>query len=171
MAGSDQRPPEPNVRPAGAEGDGMDRYPTYRDGPAMPSSGSSAPVGSGVKPTDVNLPRSRRTYALPLLIGLAVFAAIIIIRIVWGGINVTSTSDEALTPGDAATPPAAASAPASATPQAAAPATEIGATANSSNEAAPAETQTSPGEVEAAPSAVDVPGGATTTPVEPAPQQ
>lgn len=149
----------------------MDRYPTYKDGPAMPGSGSSATVGSGVKPTDVNLPRSRRTYALPLLIGLAVFAAVIIIRIVWGGINVASTSDEALTPGDAAAPPATASAPASATPRAADPVTEIGASGNSAGEAAPAETRTSSGEVEATPGAVDVPGGATTTPVEPAPQQ
>jgi len=167
MASSDQRPTEPSARPTGAEGDGMDRYPTYRDGPAMPHGGSGS---AGAKPTDVALPRSRRTYALPLLIGLGLFAAVIIIRIVWGGMNVASTSDEALSPGDPATPPPAASAPASATPQAAAPATEIGGAEDTADQGAPAETQTSPGEIEATPGAVDVPGGATTTPVEPAQQ-
>ncbi len=167
MASSDQRPTEPSARPTGAEGDGMDRYPTYRDGPAMPHGGSS--TGAGAKPTDVDLPRSSRTYALPILIGLGVFAAVIIIAVVMGGGNVARTGDEALSPGDPATPPAA-SAPASATPQAAAPTTEIGGPEDTADQGAPAETQTSPGEIEATPGAVDVPGGATTTPVEPAPQ-
>ena len=44
-------------RRPGVEGDGMDTYPTYRDGPVRPHRATAT------KPTDVALPRSRRTYA------------------------------------------------------------------------------------------------------------
>ena len=100
--GSTTRP----IPPEGADGDGLEDYPTYHDRP-----GETRPVG-GTKPTDSNLPESRKTYSFPIMIGLAVFAAVIIIRIVWGMVNVADTTDAAMTPGDAATPPAA-SAPAS----------------------------------------------------------
>src|SRR5688500_7600259 len=102
-----ERPTTRPVQPAGVEGEGMDPYPTYHDGSTTPR-----PTTDN-KPTDVGLPRSRRTYALPILIGLAVFALVIVIRIVWGSMNMAETTDEAMTPGDPASPPAA-SAPAGA---------------------------------------------------------
>ncbi len=166
MAPSDHRPSEPTSRPAGVQGDGMDRYPTYND------ARSTSHSETGTKPTDSALPRSRRTYALPLMIGLALFALVLIVRVIWGGINVGSTADEALSPGDPATPPPAAAAttpagggqaPVTATDQPEAP--------GSLDRDVQPQTQTSPGEVEATPGAVDVPGGQTTTPVQPAPAQ
>ena len=166
MAPSEHRPSEPHSRPAGVEGDGMDRYPTYKD------AASTSQANTGTKPTDSNLPRSRRTWAVPLMIGLAVFALVLIVRIVWGGINMGSTADEALTPGDPATPPPAASTP---TPagggQGTVTGTEQPESPGSLDRDVQPQTQTSPGEVETTPGAVDVPGGDTTTPVQPAPAQ
>ena len=101
MAVTQRRPDDRTAQPPGVEGDGMDPYPTYRDGPVTPHRATAT------KPTDVALPRSRRTYAFPILIGLAVFALIIVIRIVWGGINMAASTDDALTPGEPASPPAA----------------------------------------------------------------
>lgn len=143
-----ERATETTARPAGVEGDGMEAYPTYRDGATIPHQ------ATGTKPTDVNLPRSRRTYALPVLIGLLVFAAVIVIRIVWGSVNMASTADDALTPGDPASPPAAA-APANA------PAASTAAPLPLDDEQPDA--TTGPGEVEPMPGAIDVPGGETTT--------
>ena len=100
--GSTSRPATPET----ADADGMEAYPTYHDGPA-----DRRPAGNGTRPTDPDLPESKKTYSFPIMIGLAVFALVIIIRIVWGMVNVAETTDEAMTPGDAATPPAA-SAPA-----------------------------------------------------------
>ena len=163
MASSDHRPSEPTTRPAGVEGDGMDRYATYRDGPASPHQATAT------KPTDTALPRARRSYALPFLIGLAVFALVIIIRVVWGGVNVARTADEALTPGDTATPPPAAAAPTGA--QGTGTGTELPEAPGSLDRDVQPQTESGPGEVEATPGAVDVPGGESTTPVEPAPTQ
>jgi hypothetical protein len=145
---SSERPTDTNTRPAGVEGDGMDPYPTYHDRPG------SRGKATGSKPTDVNLPRSRRTYALPILIGLIVFALVIIVRIFWGSMNMAVTTDDAMTPGDAASPPAA-EAP---TASGAAPAAPV-----PLDEEQP-QTNAGPGEVEPTPGAVDVPGGDTTTP-------
>jgi hypothetical protein len=148
------------VPPAAAEG--MDPYPTYRDGPVPPH------VATASKPTDVRLPRSRRTYAMPILIGLIVFGLVILIRLLWGGVQLVESTDEAMTPGDASTP--AASAPAEAGSTAATgDAPEAGGTLDRDVE--PDTGGTGPGEVGAEPGPVDVPGGATTTPVEPALQQ
>jgi hypothetical protein len=148
MAAGERRQSGPTVQPPGVEGEGLDPYPTYRDGPTVPHRVTAT------KPTDVGLPRSRRTYALPILIGLVVFALVILLRLVWGGINVARSTDDALSPGDAANPPAASeAAPAAAD----APGVEA--------EAPPAS-----GETEATPGAVDVPGGATTDQEAPAAQ-
>src|SRR3712207_6613500 len=148
MAPSDHRPSEPGSRPAGAEGDGMDRYPTYRD------AGTSPHVATATKPTDTALPRSRRTYAWPLLIGLAVFALVLIIRIVWGGLNVASTAGEGTGGGGPAAPPPAATAPAGAAPAgegAAVTGTEQPETPGSLDRDVQPQTQSSPGEVESTP--------------------
>ena len=51
------RNPRPQTQPPGVEGEGLDPYPTYRDGPTTPHRATST------KATDVNLPRSRRTSA------------------------------------------------------------------------------------------------------------
>jgi hypothetical protein len=146
------------VPPAAAEG--MDPYPTYRDGPVPPH------VATASKPTDVRLPRSRRTYALPILIGLIVFGLVILIRLVWGGVQLIESSDEAMT-GDASTP--AATAPADAATAATGGAPEAEGTLD--RDVQPNAGSAGPAEVGAEPGPVDVPGGATTTPAEPAPQQ
>jgi hypothetical protein len=114
----------------------MEPYPTYRDGPVTPHRATVT------KPTDVGLPRSRRTYALPILIGLIAFALVILVRLVWGTFNAAEVTDEAFTPGDPAAP--AASAPAEDTGR---------------GQAAPAETD----QVEETPGPIDVPGGETTS--------
>jgi len=157
MSDIDRSRTERPVQPAGAAGDGMDPYPTYHDRPA--SHGTAG--ATGAKPTDVGLPRSRRTYALPILIGLLVFAAVIIIRIVWGGMNMAAT--DISEPGDPASPVAAPAA-AGATPAAGIDVPESDLGANRDAQAQPA---TGPGEIEATPGPADVPGGATTSPVEP----
>jgi hypothetical protein len=140
----------------------MDPYPTYRDGPVPPH------VATASKPTDVRLPPSRRTYALPILIGLIIFGLVILIRLVWGGVQLIESSDEAMTPGDASTP--AVTAPVDAGSSAAtgdAPEAE-----GTLDRDVQADTGgAGPQEVGAEPGAVDVPGGATTTPAEPAAQQ
>jgi hypothetical protein len=146
-----ERPTNEPARPAGAEGDGMDRYPTYRDGP------ETTHRVTATKPTDVGLPRSRRTFALPLLIGLAVFALVIVIRIVWGSMNMAGTADDALSPGQPANAPI--NAPTAGA--AGAPAPEAAGTLDRDVEA---ETTTGAGEVEATPGGADVPGGAQTEP-------
>jgi hypothetical protein len=161
MADPNRRPgDDEGVPPAAAEG--MDPYPTYRDGPVPPH-----PVTAS-KPTDVRLPRSRRTYALPMLIGLIVFALVILVRLLWGGMQLAESTDEAMTPGDASSPAATAPAEAGgATGTANTPEAE-----GTLDEDVQAETGgAGPGEVEAEPGPIDVPGGATTTPVAPAPQQ
>ena len=167
MTSSDHGPSEPKARSSGAGSDGMDRYPTYQDG-----RGSAHP-GTGTKPTDSGLPRSRKTSALPFIIGLAIFALAVIGYLVAGGFNMGRTTDDALTPGDPATPPPAASAPAGAA--AGGPgtvtATEQPEAPGSLDRDVQPQTQSSPGEVEATPGAVDVPGGQSTTPVEPTPAQ
>lgn len=164
MAAS-ERPTDTPARPAGSEGDGMDRYPTYRDGPETPHRVTET------KPTDVGLPRSRRTFATPILIGLAVFALVIVIRIVWGSMNVASTTDDALSPGAPASPPVAAS-PGNAGGAAPAAATQTPEAPGTLDRDVEAQTTTGPGETEATPGAVDVPGGAQTqSPGAPAPAQ
>jgi hypothetical protein len=127
--------------------------PTYRDGPETPHRVTAT------KPTDVGLPRSRRTFALPLLIGLAVFALVIVIRIVWGSMNMADTADEALSPGQPASAPINAPAAGTVAPAAGTPAPEAPGTLDRDVEA---ETTTGAGEVQATPGGVDVPGGTQT---------
>ena len=160
---TDTRPTDPNVsnsRPAGVDGDGLDAYPTYRDA----RSTSHAPTGQ--KPTDTNLPRSRRTFGLPMLLGLLAFALVIVIYLIAGGINMFATSEEAAS-GDGTAAPVAGAPAASDTPafgeQAEAPGTL--------DQDVDAGGQTSPGEVEATPGAIDSPGGDITEPVGEAPAQ
>lgn len=148
-----ERPTNEPVRPAGAEGDGMDRYPTYRDGPETPHRVTAT------KPTDVGLPRSRRTFALPLLIGLAVFALVIIIRVVWGSMNMAGTADEALSPGRPASAPINAPATGAGAPAAETQGTEAPGTLDRDVEA---DSTTGAGDVEATPGGADVPGGTQT---------
>jgi hypothetical protein len=140
MATAERRIPSPNAQPPGVEGEGLDPYPTYRDGP------TTQHRVTVTKPTDVGLPRSRRTYALPILIGLIAFALVIIVRIIWGSFNAVEATDEAMTPGDAAVP--AASEPAA---------------DSAAEQSPPAETD----QVGDEPGPVDVPGGETSDPPEP----
>ena len=153
MAAIDPRTSRPRatgpVQPAGAEGDGLDSYPTYRDGPVPPH------VATVSKPTDTNLPLRRRTFAWPMLLALALIAAAIIAYLLLGGINAVRTTDDAMSPGGPATEVAPAPA---------------GAAADGASVPA-ASSGTGPGEVEATPGAVDVPGGETTTPVQTTPPQ
>ena len=67
------RSARPQTQPPGVEGEGLDPYPTYRDGPTTPHRATAT------KPTDVGLPRSRRTSAVPILIGLVVFALVMLV--------------------------------------------------------------------------------------------
>jgi hypothetical protein len=160
MASPERRPTDRTTQPAGVEGEGLDPYPTYRDGPVPPHR------ATGAKPTDVNLPKARRTYAWPIAIGLAVFALVILIRLLWGSFQAVESTPEAMSPGDPATP--AVTAPAAEEPPAAA--ADTAETEGTLDEDVDIQTGTGPGEVEADPGPADVPGGATTTPVEPAPQ-
>lgn len=149
-----------NARPAGVEGDGLDSYPTYHDGRSTPH------TATNTRPTDTNLPRSRRTFGLPFLIGILAFAAVIVIYLITGGINMFATSEEA-EPEDAASAPVA-GAPAAADMPAAGEQAEAPGTLDQDVEAGG---QTSPGQVEATPGAIDSPGGEITEPVGQAPAQ
>ncbi len=153
-------PSAPPGRPAGAEGDGLDAYPTYRDGATTPHSATNT------RPTDSDLPRSRRTFGLPLLIGILAFAAVLIIAVIGGGMNMFATSDEAEPESGAAAPVAGAPAAGGTTAQGEAP--EAPGTLDRDVEV---DTRTSPGEVEATPGAIDAPGGQVTEPVGEAPAQ
>jgi hypothetical protein len=155
MAVAEHRMKDQTRQPDGIAGEGMDSYPTYRDGPTTPHR------ATGTKATDVELPVARRTYALPILIGLAVFALVIVARILWGAFNMAESMDEAMTPGDA--------------PAAVAPAEPADAAAGAApqNEGAldqdvGADTATGPAAIGAAPGSVDVPGGAMQAPAQPA---
>ena len=101
---SDGRYPAPSRRSnraaSGVEGDGMDPYPTYRDGGHAASGDRAEADRRRASPLAADL-------RVPILIGLAVFALIIVIRIVWGGINMAASTDGALTPGEPVSPPAA----------------------------------------------------------------
>ena len=162
MSMSDRPNTQPTTpaRPAGVDGDGLDAYPTYRDG------GTSPHVATATRPTDSNLPRSRRTFGLPLLIGIIAFALVILVGVIGGGMNMFASSDEAEPEDGAAAPvagaPAAADAPAfGETPEA----------PGTLDRDVEVQTQTGPGEVEATPGAIDSPGGDVTEPVGEAPAQ
>ena len=101
MAQTRRSPADEPPQPPGTAAEGMDPYPTYRDGPIP------AHTATTTKPTDVDLPRAKRTYAVPIFIGLVIFALIILARVFWSGINTARTTEEAVTP-----PPASTSAPA-----------------------------------------------------------
>jgi hypothetical protein len=156
MANPDRRPIDTTVQPAGVEGEGLDPYPTYRDGPASPHHPTAT------KPTDVALPRSRRSHWLPFFIALVVFGLIILVRLVWSGFELANTTDEALTPEPAGSQPTAIA------PQNTSPEAEPG---SPSHEDVQPDTGTGPGNVESTPGPIDVPGGATTTPTAPEPAQ
>jgi len=151
-----ERSSTPPAQPAGVEGDGLDSYPTYHDARTPPHRATTT------KPTDVGLPRSRRSYSLPIFIALVVFGLVILVRVVWGSLNMAGSADEAMSSGDAATPPAA-SAPA----QPAGTTGQAPEAAGTLDRDVQPQTTTGPAEVEATPGAVDVPGGAAT----PAPAQ
>jgi hypothetical protein len=148
MVTTARRPIDPPRQPAGIEGEGMDPYPTYRDGPTTPHRATAS------KPTDVGLPIARRTYALPILIGLAVFALVIIARILWGGFQMAESTDEAMTPGDAPAVSAPAAPAASEAPEGSLPETE-----GSLDEDVQPDATTGPAAIGEAPGAIDVPGG------------
>ncbi len=147
MAESARRP-APEIQPSGVEGEGLDPYPTYRDGPGLPHDPTST------KPTDVGLPQAGRTSSIPMLIGLIVFALAIIGLIVWASVRTGTTSDEGLTPPESP------------------PATEAAATSDEGAMREPQPgAQTGPGEVGEAPGPADVPGGGAAAPVAPEPAQ
>jgi hypothetical protein len=143
MATTERRPLEATPRPPGAEGDGMDPYPTYRDGPTTPH------VATATKPTDVGLPPARRTHASAYLIGLIVFAVVVLGFVLWGAFRLADRSEDVLAPGDAAAP--AASEPA---PEA------------TFNENEQPQSATGPADIQATPGAVDVPGDGAGTPAQ-----
>ena len=167
MAAIDPRPTGPRaaepVQPAGAAGDGLDSYPTYRDGPVPPH------VATVTKPTDTNLPLRRRTSAWPMLLALALIAAAVIAYLLLGGINALRTTDDAMSPGGPATE--VAPAPAGAAADGASAPTDSSAADTSLGSDEEVQTETGPGAVEATPGPVDVPGGEATTPVQTAPAQ
>jgi hypothetical protein len=101
-----------------------------------------------------------------MLIGLIVFALVIVVYLVMGGMELTRTTDEALTPGDAATPTNSATTGAPDNMG-----TDVPEGEGEQDADAQAQPGTGPGAVEAAPGGIDVPGGSTTTPVTPAPAQ
>jgi hypothetical protein len=138
----------------------LDSYPTYHDGRG------TSHLGSGTKPTDAALPRGRRTFGTPMMIGLIAFALVIVAYLVMGGMELTRTTDQALTPGDGATPTQSATTGASDNMG-----TDVPENDNAQDSDGQAQPATGPGTVEAAPGGIDVPGGSTTTPVTPAPAQ
>ncbi len=138
----------PEKQPSGVEGEGLDPYPTYRDGPPLPHSPTST------KPTDVGLPQARKTSSAPMLVGLLVFALAIVGLIVWASVRTATTTDQGLAPPES--PPAAEAAATS----------DEGAIRDTGPDA-----ETGPGEVGEAPGPMDVPGGEAGTPVESQPAQ
>jgi hypothetical protein len=61
-----------------AEGDRPDPFAASRE---------SAPRSHRIAvpdPNDIGLPRAGRSYVLPVIIALAVFALIIVVRVIWG---------------------------------------------------------------------------------------
>jgi hypothetical protein len=148
MATIERRPLEATSRPPGAEGDGMDAYPTYRDGPTTPH------VATATKPTDIGLPPARRTHASAYLIGLIVFAVVVLGFVLWGAFRLADRSEDVLAPEGAAAP--AATAPTSSEP---AP----DATLNADQQP---QSKTGPADVKATPGAVDVPGEGTGAPAQ-----
>lgn len=131
----------PDTQPDGVDGEGLDPYPTYRDGPVSPHAATTT------KPTDVGLPQSERTNQTPVLIGMIVFVLAVLGLIAWATLRTASTP-EGLTPPE--TPSAAESA---ATPD------------SGVRDLAPQpDAQTGPGSIGAQPGPADVPGGEATTP-------
>ena len=147
MAESARRP-VPETQPRGVEGEGLDPYPTYRDGPRLPHNPTSS------KPTDVGLPQARRTSSTPILMGLIAFALVIIGLIVWASVWTATTSEEGLAPPES--PPVA----------------EAAATSDEGaiRESEPA-ARAGPGEIGETPGPADVPGGDAAAPVESEPAQ
>jgi hypothetical protein len=131
-------------QPPGVDGEGLDPYPTYRDGPNLPH------TTTDTKPTDVGLPASRRTSALPMLIGLIAFAIIIIGFILWTSLQTVSTSPEGLAPPES-TPTSKA----------------VSTTDEGQIRDVQPDAETGSGEVDEAPAPADVPGGEAATPVAP----
>jgi len=160
MADPARRPIDDTTQPPGVEGEGLDPYPTYRDGPSVPHRATAS------KPTDVAIPRSQRTYAFPMLIGLVVFGIIVLVYLTFALFEMVRTTDEALSPGDPAAPAASSTAaPETAPPEAAA---DSGPGFDTDVEL---DTRAGPGEVGETPGAIDVPGGATTEPTDSSPGQ
>jgi hypothetical protein len=92
---------------------------------------------------------------------------VIIIRIVWGSMNMASTADDAMTPGQPASPPINAPAAGAGGPAGAAQtpgATQTPEAPGTLDRDAEADSATGAGEVEATPGGADVPGGTQTEP-------
>lgn len=164
MATSPRRPEAPPPNPGLADSEGQDAYPTYRTGDVPPHLETTS------RPTDTNLPFTRRTSGKPLFIGVIAFALVVLVYFLWGGFNMVRTTDDAMTPGDPASAPVAGEV----SDSAASPAIDPGATddvpAGVAGSGA-ADATTSPGAVTAEPGAIDVPGGAVTEPVPAAGEQ
>lgn len=158
MSAGEPRPPLQPRQPAGTSGDGLDSYPTYHDTPGNTLAGAPS-----TRPTDANLPQSRRTAWGPIFIGVVAVGVVVLIYVVWSLFNMAETTGEAMTPGDPASPVATQAggtpaAPGSSLDSAEAPGTgEPGLDRN----VEPQNASPAPGGITAAPGAVDVPGGAT----------
>jgi hypothetical protein len=147
MAGT-ERLQSSDAEPEGVAAEGMESYPTYRDGPVSPH------VATTTKPTDVGLPRSERTNQTPILIGLVAFVLVVVGLIAWATLRTASTPEGLTPPETPSTLDSATSPDSGSVRDATEPAAEAG-----------------PGDVEAVPGSVDVPGGDATTPVAPEPAQ
>jgi hypothetical protein len=142
MADPLRGPNQPERQPPGVEGEGLDPYPTYRDGPSSPHAATTG------KPTDTGLPISRRTRPGPIVIALLIFALLVIFYLVWGSLKMSSGGEVVPSLPDT-------------------PATSLESSEEqpgSPDENMQMETETGPGEVTGEPGPVDVPGGATTSP-------
>jgi hypothetical protein len=154
MSERERREPVQPVPPAGPAGDGMDRYPTYHDQP-----GDSLARAPGRRPTDTNLPQSRRTSPGPMLMGVLAFAAVVAVFLVWSLINMAVSVDDAATPGTGA------AAPVEGAPAVSGTAIDVGEPPGTGEpgldtDVQPQREAPAPEAVSPRPGAIDVPGGA-----------
>ena len=81
---------DPDAGPV--ETEGQEAYPTYHDRP------DSVGTPVGTRPTDANLPQSRRTVGSPMLLGILAFAAALIVIIAIATINLVKMPADSAAP-------------------------------------------------------------------------
>ena len=67
-------------------------YPTYRDGPVPPH------MPTTTKPTDVGLPRERRTFGWPMLSAVTLALIVGVLLLIWGGAQLGTSEAPPLDP-------------------------------------------------------------------------